>query len=83
MVEEHLAKVFSTLFHVDGEELLQPEGELDQIVPFELSGKFARRPRRPKLFKIKPVGGVDEDVLGVDSQYRFDTGEGTDTHHAH
>ena len=69
MVEEHLAKVFSPLFHVDGEELLQPEGELDQIVPFELSGNFARRPRRPKFFKIKPVGRVDEDVLGKDSQH--------------
>ena len=68
MVEKHLAEVFPPLFQVDGEELLQPEGELDQIVPFELSGKFARRPRRPKFLKIEPVGRVDEDMLEVDSQ---------------
>lgn len=68
VVEEHLSKVLSPFFQVDREELLQPEGELDQVVPFELSRYFTRWPGGPKLFEVEPVGRVHEDVLNIEGQ---------------
>lgn len=37
VVEKHLPKIFSSFLQVDGKELLQPERERDEEVPFELS----------------------------------------------
>ena len=68
MVKEHLPKVFSSCFQVNGEELLQPKGELDQVVPFELSRYFAGWPGGPKFFEVEPVRRIHEDVLNTESQ---------------
>lgn len=37
VVEKHLPKIFPSFFQVDGKKLLQPEGERDEEIPFELS----------------------------------------------
>lgn len=35
MVGKHLPVVFATLFDVDDDDLLKPEGELDEVVAFK------------------------------------------------
>lgn len=58
MVGEHLPMVLPTLFDVDDEYLLEPEGELYEVVPFEQPVHLSVRPARPELMEIEPVLGV-------------------------
>ena len=47
MMSEHLRIVFSSLFDVDHDHLLQPEGKLDKVIPFEYSVHLSSRPVGP------------------------------------
>lgn len=63
VVREHLPMVFSPLLDVDNEYLLQPEGVLDQNVPFSYPRDLSIRPIRPKILEIEQVVRVDHNVL--------------------
>ena len=41
VVGGHLCVVFPPLFKIDSKNLLQPERELDEIIPFQLAGDLA------------------------------------------
>lgn len=58
VVGEHLPVVLPALFDIDDEYLLEPEGELYEVVPFEQPVHLSVRPARPKLMEIEPVLGV-------------------------
>lgn len=68
MVGKHLSEVLPPLFQVDGQQLLQPEGKLDQVIPLQWSCNLPRRPFGPELPEVKPVAGRHEDMLRVTSQ---------------
>jgi hypothetical protein len=63
VVREHLPMVFSPLLDVDNEYLLQPEGVLDQNVPFPYPRDLSIGPIRPKILEIEQVVRVDHNVL--------------------
>ena len=63
VVREHLPMVFSSLLDVDNEYLLQPEGVLDQNVPFPYARDLSIGPVRPKILEIEQVVRVDHNVL--------------------
>lgn len=63
MVREHLPVVLAALLDVHDEELLKPEGGLDEVVPFHEGRDGAGGVIGPHFFEIEPVGGVGVDVL--------------------
>lgn len=63
MVGEHLCVVFPALLDVDNEDLLDPESQLYEVVPFERSGHLSRRPSCPDFGIVEPVNGVIPEVL--------------------
>lgn len=69
MMGEHLRIVFTSLLQIDGQELLQAEGKLDKVVPFELPSDLARRPGRPQLFEVEPIRRVHEKILRMRSEH--------------
>lgn len=58
MVGEHLHVVLPPLLNVDDDNLLEPETELDQIVPLGETGHLASRPVPPQSSEVEPVVGV-------------------------
>jgi len=69
VVREHLPMVFSPLLDVDNEYLLQPEGVLDQNVPFPYARDLSIGPICPQILEIEHVVRVDHNVLpslGID-----------------
>jgi len=63
VVREHLPMVLSPLLDIDHEYLLQPEGVLDQNIPFTHPGNLSIRPIGPEIFEIEQVVRVDQYVL--------------------
>ena len=59
MMSEHLPMVFPPLLDVDDQDLLEPEGELDQIVPLHRPFQFSVWPIGPLLGHVEPM------VMGV------------------
>jgi hypothetical protein len=53
VVREHLPMILSPLFDIDHEYLLQPEGVLNQNVPFAHPGNFSIRPIGPEILKVE------------------------------
>lgn len=64
MVREHLGVVSTSLLDVDDYDLLKPEAELDEVVPFQGAVDFAVWPVAPHGAKGKPVVGVVHYPLG-------------------
>lgn len=62
-MREHLIIVFPSFLDIENEDLLQPECELGQIIPFERATEFAHRPVGPHLGEIQPVRAVIHQVL--------------------
>lgn len=62
-MREHLIVVFSSFLDIENKDLLQPESELSQIVPFERASEFAQGPVSPHLGEIQPVRTVIHQVL--------------------
>ena len=63
VVREHLPMVLSPLLNIDHEDLLQPEGVLDQNVPFPHPRDLSIRPIGPEILEIEQVVRVDQYVL--------------------
>lgn len=64
MVCEHLCVVSTPLFDMDYDDLLKPEAELDEVVPFQGAVDFAVRPVAPHGAEGEPVVGVVHYPLG-------------------
>ena len=63
MMGEHLPVVFAAFFDVDDDDLLEPEGELDEVVVFEERGEEADGEVGPEVGEGEEVRGCDNDVL--------------------
>jgi hypothetical protein len=63
VVGEHLPMVLSSLFDIDHEYLLQPEGVLDQNIPLPYPSDLSIRPICPKIFEIEQVVRRSQNVL--------------------
>lgn len=63
MVGEHLPVILPPLLDVDNNDLLYPEGELYQVIPFEQAIHFTIGPISPQLACVKPVFGAVHYVL--------------------
>jgi hypothetical protein len=63
VVGEHLVMVLAAFFEVNSEDLLEPEGQLHEMIPFEMSRHLSCRPRPPNSLVVEPVGRVDPEVL--------------------
>ena len=62
VVGEHLPVVLTPFFDVDDHDLLQPEGELDQVVPFRQAIHLTNGPVAPEGAQVHPVVGSVHDV---------------------
>lgn len=60
---EHLPVILAPLFNVDDENLLQPEGELHEIVTLERPSHGSMRELGPQLAYVEPVLRVVYNVL--------------------
>lgn len=65
VVREHLPVVLAPLLHVYHEDLLQPKGELQQVVALHQAAHLARREVIPDFIEVEPVRRVVVDVLRV------------------
>ena len=63
MMCEHLGVVFSALFDVDDDDLLEPKGELNEVVPFCETGHFAGGEVGPEGFEREKIGGGAQYIL--------------------
>jgi hypothetical protein len=63
VVDQHLDVVLAPLLDVDDEDLLHPEGRLEEVVELHLGRHHARRVVGEELAKVHPVVGVVEEVL--------------------
>lgn len=63
VMERHLGVVFPSLLQIDGKNLLEPEGELHEVVPLQFARYLARGPSGPELLEVKPIGGGYKKVL--------------------
>lgn len=57
--------VFPTLLNVDDQDLLNPESELDNVVPFSGGVRFSIWPASPHLFHVQPVFMGVHDILHI------------------
>lgn len=62
----HGKVVLSSLFNMDGVHLLDPEGELHQIIAFHVLGDEDVGIVNPVLWRIEPVRAIVHDHLVVD-----------------
>lgn len=60
---KHLPVVFPPFFNVDNEHLLNVEGELDEVVPFEQAVHLSVRPAGPEFAGGEPVIGTVHEIL--------------------
>ena len=63
MVRKHLPMIFSSFFDVHDQYLLQPKGELNEVVPFEQAVHLSVRPAGPHLSEIEPVRRIIHQIL--------------------
>jgi hypothetical protein len=63
VVGKHLVMVLAAFFEVNNEDLLEPEGQLHEVIPFERSRHLSCRPRPPYSLVVEPVRRVDPEVL--------------------
>ena len=63
VVAQHLPVVFSPLLDVDDEDLLDPETELYEVVPFHGCVDFSVWPAGPHLLHVEPVLMSIHDIL--------------------
>lgn len=54
-MDQHLTIIFASLLNVDNKDLLEPERQLRQTVPFEDTGDISGGPIGPYLAEIIPV----------------------------
>ena len=64
MVREHLGVVSTSLLDMDYDDLLEPEAELDEVVPFQGAVDFAVRPVAPHGAEGEPIVRVVHYPLG-------------------
>ena len=64
MVCEHLCVVSTSLLNMDYDDLLEPEGELDEVVPFQGAVDFAVWPVAPHGAEGEPIVRVVHYPLG-------------------
>lgn len=55
MMGEHLPMVFPGLFDVHDDDLLHPEGELHEVIPFKEASHCSQGKFAPQLGKVEPV----------------------------
>ena len=63
VVSKHLPMILSLLLNVHDHNLLQPEAELDEIVPFHRSLELSVGPAGPKLSNVHPMLLGVHDIL--------------------
>ena len=82
VMREHLPVIFPPLFNVDNDDLLKPECELSQVVPFVQTGHGWLREVLPHSRHVEEVGRCDIDVLDRPSADRPLRDECLETDHA-
>lgn len=63
MMGQHLVVILSPLLDVDHEDLLHPERQLCEEVPFQATRHATVWPLRPDCLKVEPVGRLRPDIL--------------------
>ncbi len=66
---QHLMIVLAPLLDVDGEDLLQPKGELNKVISFQEAVHLPIGPCGPHLAKVHPIVRLGEDVLSDDQPW--------------
>lgn len=62
-MRKHLRIVLALFFNIDGEDLLEPEGQLDKVIPFQGPVHGATGEVGPKFTKVEPILGIVHYVL--------------------
>lgn len=71
VMDEHLPIIFSSLFNVDHNNLLNVEGELYEVVPLVQTSHLSVGPAGPQFTGVKPVIRViHEELLTISSGLR-------------
>lgn len=63
MVGKHLVVIFAGGFDVDDKDLLEPEGQLSQVVPFQSACHVSGGPTSPDCGIVEPVRGIMPQML--------------------